>query len=112
MNRLRAQIRLAKSKFEAANVALQKVLTKEVKARLKDAAFPDCVVVVSVERTAAEIETALEKFINFEVSEDSNAKSRTQTTKEIVKKEFRASYPLTQFFLQIGITASAVFSSI
>ena len=107
-----SQLRIAKSKFQSANASLQKTLTKEVETRLKNATFPDCSVIVSVESTAAEIETALEKFVEHKGPEDSNAKRRTQTAKEIVRKWFRASYPFTQVFLKIGgVTASAVFSS-
>lgn len=103
-------LRIVKSQFQDAYESLQKVLSEEVKTRLKNVKFPDCSVIISVETAAAELETALDKLIESQnIPED--AQSRTRTAKEIIRKWFRASYPFAQVFLTIGVTGSAVFLS-
>jgi hypothetical protein len=94
--------------FRNSSNKLRKAIGKAMKKRmLTSITIPDFEQVSSIEAKANELDGLIELYLSSRRNHEPNRK-RIETVKKVSKSWFKATYPFTRIFLQIGITGSAV----
>lgn len=108
MNSVGQKAQRAERDFQSAISELQECLRPETTARLGLVSFPDFDGTLPVTARAAQLELAIDSFVESLNDRHGGPKTKSRKVKEVMLRVFKSSHPFAKLLLNVGQTSSSV----